>query len=406
MDLKCPSCKREFEIGNTTVPRENIICPFCEAVLFRAGDLTFQYGKNVPDRGDGKRRISCPYCQQKYVISEIPYHGLIGCQICLNIFSVPKPFLQRRTSEFMGQRTPVLRKLDPTPDAPTLADDFTPEKKEGSSVVSITRPDSISNPMPHGNDPFRGLRIPGNEEDRTCLEKDFDNENSEPVRLAKSTAPEPVRLMKSTPPEQPAETAEQPAQPAESKEDSGSPLKKIGGNMKVFFQNNAASAGDGSGNGKKSGPGGIIITILLNILWLAFGGLFGAIGLMIDGLFFCLTIIGIPFGFQLFKIATLFLSPFGAEVMYKQDRQVGCLNTGMNIIWIIFFGLITAIANFLVGLIFCITIIGIPFGLQYFKLGKIMFAPFGIEIVRKDSLLIPACTAGVLFLIYLIVFLI
>ena len=78
MDLKCPSCKREFDIGNAAAPRENMICPFCETVLFRAGDIAFMYGKNVPDRGDGKRRISCPYCQQKYVITDIPYHGLMS----------------------------------------------------------------------------------------------------------------------------------------------------------------------------------------------------------------------------------------------------------------------------------------------------------------------------------------
>lgn len=97
-----------------------------------------------------------------------------------------------------------------------------------------------------------------------------------------------------------------------------------------------------------------------------------------------ITIIGIPFGIQSIKLAVLAVWPFGSKVVKKEDSS-GCLNTIMNIIWIIIGGFWIALTHLLWGLIFCITIIGIPFGLQHFKLIKLALFPFGKEIVADSK---------------------
>ena len=94
-----------------------------------------------------------------------------------------------------------------------------------------------------------------------------------------------------------------------------------------------------------------------------------------------LTIIGIPFGIQTIKLGLLALWPFGAEVITRPES--GCLNIFMNILWLLLGGIIVVVAHLLFGLVFCITIIGIPFGLQHFKLAQIAVTPFGREIVYK-----------------------
>ncbi len=115
--------------------------------------------------------------------------------------------------------------------------------------------------------------------------------------------------------------------------------------------------------------------LLLNIIWLIFGGLEAALGWLILGLLAHITIIGIPFGKQCFKFATLMLMPFGAEVKTRFDKHPIA-----NIIWIIFIGLWMTLGYIFVGLFFMITIIGIPFGLQWFKLANLAFTPFGATI--------------------------
>lgn len=122
-----------------------------------------------------------------------------------------------------------------------------------------------------------------------------------------------------------------------------------------------------------------------NLIWVLFGGLLLAIEYAILGLIWCITIIGIPFGIQLFKCASLALWPFGREVRYKQQSS-GCLSTGMNLIWILLGGLLLALEHGIIGLIFCITIIGIPFGRQHFKLAAIALTPFGREIASMKKI--------------------
>ncbi len=121
-----------------------------------------------------------------------------------------------------------------------------------------------------------------------------------------------------------------------------------------------------------------------NIIWLLFGGLFLALGYVFSGIILCLTIIGIPFGLQIFKVAGLALWPFGREVRYKQ-QSAGCLATGMNVLWILIGGIWLALEHVIIGAIFFITIIGIPFGKQHFKLAAIALTPFGREIVSSNK---------------------
>jgi uncharacterized membrane protein YccF (DUF307 family) len=121
------------------------------------------------------------------------------------------------------------------------------------------------------------------------------------------------------------------------------------------------------------------MNILGNIVWIVFGGLIIFIMYVISSILLCLTIIGIPFGIQTLKLSMLALVPFGKDVVNKPNEP-GCLSTVMNIIWILIGGLWISITHFVFGLLLAITIIGIPFALQHFKLGMLALTPFGKEI--------------------------
>ena len=121
------------------------------------------------------------------------------------------------------------------------------------------------------------------------------------------------------------------------------------------------------------------MSFLGNILWAVFGGLLISLYYALVGVLFCITIVGIPFGVQLLKIAGFALWPFDRQVAAK-DNDGGCLSIIMNVIWIIFGGVEIALAHIGLGIGFCITIIGIPFGLQHFKMALLALAPFGKQI--------------------------
>jgi uncharacterized membrane protein YccF (DUF307 family) len=117
-----------------------------------------------------------------------------------------------------------------------------------------------------------------------------------------------------------------------------------------------------------------------NIIWLIFGGLIIAIEYLIGSLILMITIIGIPFGIQTLKMAALALWPFGRDTRV-QSRASGCLYILMNILWLITGGIWIAITHAIFGILLCITIIGIPFGMQHFKLTAIALSPFGRDII-------------------------
>ena len=122
------------------------------------------------------------------------------------------------------------------------------------------------------------------------------------------------------------------------------------------------------------------MNLIGNLLWLVFGGFFAAVGYFIGGLMLCLTIVGIPWGLQCFKLAELVLWPFGKKVI-SDSQNTGCLSTLCNLIWIIFGGWYTALVHLVMGLILAITIIGLPWARQHFKLLEISLMPFGKRIV-------------------------
>ena len=116
-----------------------------------------------------------------------------------------------------------------------------------------------------------------------------------------------------------------------------------------------------------------------NILWLLFGGLLIAVIYWLVGLLMCITIVGIPFGVQLFKLGTYALWPFGHELV-NGPGQPGCRSTVMNLLWILLGWWEIAAIHLICGLILCITVIGIPWGLQHFKMALSAIFPFGKEI--------------------------
>ena len=116
-----------------------------------------------------------------------------------------------------------------------------------------------------------------------------------------------------------------------------------------------------------------------NILWLLFGGILVAIFYFIVGLLMCITFVGIPFGVQLFKFGAYSLWPFGHELV-DRPGQPGCLSTVMNLIWILLGWWEIAVIHLIFGCLCCITIVGIPFGMQHFKMIIPALLPFGKEI--------------------------
>jgi uncharacterized membrane protein YccF (DUF307 family) len=118
------------------------------------------------------------------------------------------------------------------------------------------------------------------------------------------------------------------------------------------------------------------MNLLGNLIWLIFGGFFAALGYLFGGIVLCITIVGVPWGLQCFKMAALVLWPFGKKVV-SSSNNAGCLNVLFNIIWLLCGGLYTALMHVVFGLLLFITIIGIPFARQHFKLIEISMMPFG-----------------------------
>lgn len=124
------------------------------------------------------------------------------------------------------------------------------------------------------------------------------------------------------------------------------------------------------------------MSTLGNLIWLIFGGFLVFIEYMVAGFLLCVTIVGIPFGLQLFKLAFLALWPFGKTIGMKSWAP-GCLSTLLNLIWFFTGGICIAATHFIFGILLGITIIGIPWASQHFKLMSLALTPFGREIVDK-----------------------
>jgi uncharacterized membrane protein YccF (DUF307 family) len=128
---------------------------------------------------------------------------------------------------------------------------------------------------------------------------------------------------------------------------------------------------------------------LLNLIWFLFSGLWLAIGYALAGLVLCLLIVTIPFGLACFRLAAFVLWPFGRAVVPKPGA--GAPSTVANVLWFVLAGLWLAISHVILGLVLCLTIIGIPLGLGNFKLAAVAIAPLGKEIVPASD---PRVQAG------------
>ena len=118
------------------------------------------------------------------------------------------------------------------------------------------------------------------------------------------------------------------------------------------------------------------MSLIGNIIWLIFGGFIVGLFYIIGGFVLCLTIVGIPFGVQTIKLGVATFAPFGREVQeFENANSVG--NVIFNMIWIILFGWEIAVAHLVHGIILAITIVGIPFAKQHFKLIPLALLPFG-----------------------------
>jgi uncharacterized membrane protein YccF (DUF307 family) len=123
---------------------------------------------------------------------------------------------------------------------------------------------------------------------------------------------------------------------------------------------------------------------ILNLIWLVLSGFWMAVGYAFAGLLLCLTIIGIPFGVQAFKLAGYALWPFG-RALVPTGRRSGLSAIG-NVLWFILAGWWLALGHLFTGILLCLTIIGIPLGVASFKMAGAALAPFGKEIVPLSTL--------------------
>ena len=123
--------------------------------------------------------------------------------------------------------------------------------------------------------------------------------------------------------------------------------------------------------------------LLLNVIWLVFGGLLMALGYAIAALIMLILIITIPFGIAAGRMALFCLWPFGRTLVRRADA--GVASTIGNVIWFVFAGWWLALGHLVTGAVMCLTIIGIPLGLANFKLIPVSIAPLGREIVDVEQ---------------------
>ncbi|HEX2164572.1 MAG TPA: YccF domain-containing protein [Thermoanaerobaculia bacterium] len=125
------------------------------------------------------------------------------------------------------------------------------------------------------------------------------------------------------------------------------------------------------------------MSLLGNVLWLLFGGLVAGIGYLLGGVALCLTLVGIPFGLQAFKLGIATFAPFGKVVVARPGAE-GCLPMVFNVLWIALFGWEIALAHLLSAAVTALTVVGIPFAIQHVKLVPLALLPFGRELVPAE----------------------
>jgi len=126
------------------------------------------------------------------------------------------------------------------------------------------------------------------------------------------------------------------------------------------------------------------MSLIGNIIWLIFGGFFAGLGYIIGGIILCITIIGLPLGLKAIKFGFTVMSPFGKAVQ-PTDGGDGCLPMVFNILWLVLFGWEIALVHIASGIALAVTIIGIPFAMQHFKLVPVALFPFSYKLDSATS---------------------
>jgi len=126
------------------------------------------------------------------------------------------------------------------------------------------------------------------------------------------------------------------------------------------------------------------MSLIGNIVWLIFGGFFAGLGYIIGGIALCITIIGLPLGLKAIGFGFTVMSPFGKSVQPKNGGE-GCLPMFFNILWLVLFGWEIALVHIGFGIAFAITIIGIPFAKQHFKLVPVALFPFSYQLSKVQN---------------------
>lgn len=124
---------------------------------------------------------------------------------------------------------------------------------------------------------------------------------------------------------------------------------------------------------------------LLNVIWLVLAGVWLALGYLVAAAIMAITIIGLPFAKQAVKLAGYALWPFGRTLLPAESRRVG-LSVIANVLWFVFAGWWLALEHLFIGILLCITIIGIPLGVGSFKMAGAALVPFGKQVVKLSEL--------------------
>jgi uncharacterized membrane protein YccF (DUF307 family) len=122
-----------------------------------------------------------------------------------------------------------------------------------------------------------------------------------------------------------------------------------------------------------------IIRVIANVFWLVLAGWASALGYAIAGVVMFLLVVTIPFGIASFRLAVYALWPFGNTVL--PDPEAGAASTIGNVLWFILAGWWLALGQLVAGVFYCLTIIGIPFGIANFKLARLSINPLGKRVV-------------------------
>jgi uncharacterized membrane protein YccF (DUF307 family) len=125
------------------------------------------------------------------------------------------------------------------------------------------------------------------------------------------------------------------------------------------------------------------VRIVLNLLWLVLSGLWLFVGYVVAGVVMCIFIITIPFGIASFRLAAYVLWPFGRTVVRRPSA--GAASAIGNVLWFVLIELWMAIAHLILGVVLCLTIVGIPLGVGNFKLAAVAIAPLGKDIVSTSD---------------------